>query len=587
MDGELLNSNMTDGLLIPPVTSSVPLVTPAIESFQMDFTSWLQGPRSGPAVLEAPVDHSALFSTISDEAQRYIRAKDNEVAHLRRTVQELGRRLHEALTSIDKRNDDSAALQRLQISQTETAHLCAAEVREARLEMMENRVRYRSKEEELASTYNNDVHKRAIELLEDHTKEVHEQNFELLRERVLLAEEAEVDRQEHHALQGKASSLRRQLDLAKMDEKELLRRSVKQKDTIKSLRDQVRMAENGLTKLVADYEAKLESNEKRYEKERRILEGERDAARRDAVQLRADLVKLRIAAENLLTQRSELEEFFYDALAEVRQQVIEARRQQLLGTQPCGRGLIHAEHTSSSVMRLEHQGQLFLTDNTLTAGAMAALRSSANERWTSDARGLPKRITNQPRKKPKSPRKVLPPLPRKEPPSLTTTAEEGDERWDGTLVTSTQLVPPYLAPSPPASREIAIQSNEQLTSAARETSATSRASTSHSSCSSSALAPPLSEMTGSAPEQLRSIPNAPTWKTIQKVDIRDLEWADKERVIRLLFRRIQQEGKRAAAAQARMKCRPLSTTTASHEVTLERVAGMEVADSSDTFITQQ
>ncbi|GET93700.1 hypothetical protein, conserved [Leishmania tarentolae] len=524
--------------------------------------------------------HGDLFGSPNGSSaaamhQRLLRAKDSEISHLRRTVQELSSQLHKALTTLDQREDTSAELQDLKRTCKTEAERREKEMQHARLEMLESRVKYRTLEENLAETYKADVQAKAMELLEPRTKEVYDKNFDLLKEKMMLAQEVTTLRTRNKDLQEKYMLLKRETDLDGSATREMLQRSVFQKDEIASLRLQVKTTEDNLNRVVAEYEEKLRAERKVHEKAVQSLTRERDAARRDALQLQRQLVELRRGAANVLAQRSELETFFHAALEEVRQGALQERRQLLLENTAKG-SCVNADQaptvqTISSVLRLEAPERLMLTNSE----SPALLKLSSPAGWTVDRKGFPKRIAAPVSKKARPPVGIAPlsSSSARRPETLGNTAPENlkalpnDDSATGnrTLLTLPDATPSYMHSNGHEVPLLLAKATDRCTAVAT-LSVESRLCS--SSCEDGApfrlgqatvqnrdVGPspaPAAERGALNTDQmgdfslLRSLPTAPTWQDVKRVDVSELRWVDKERVIQLLFKRIRQEGRQHA-----------------------------------------
>ncbi|KAG5464448.1 hypothetical protein LSCM1_00636 [Leishmania martiniquensis] len=579
-----------DGVTSPTPPSSAPLIDTA--------ATVSHSPGSDQATPGARKESAGNTSEGSAAAvqQRAMRAKDNEIAHLRRTVQELSSQLHNALTTLDQRADTSAELHSLKKACEAEAQQHENGMRHARLEMLESRVRYRSMEEQLANTYEADVHAKATELLDPHTKEVHAKNFDLLKEKMILAREVTTLRAEYEDLYEQYVRLKRETDLHGSAARQLLERSVTQKDEIASLRRQVKATEDALNTAVNEYEKKHNAEEKARQAAIQSLTRERDAARRDALRLQRELAQLRSAAGNVLAQRTELEAFFYAALEEVRQGVIEERRQQLLESRPAAcaanaKSVLPA-HTNSSLLRLERPERLLLTNG----ASPPLLTSSSLVCWTVDRKGFPKRIVAAPPHDASSSNA-------KSSPYADSTKESG------TLVALPHAAPPYLRSS---GRELSHLSSlagdrcavvtpsleqNRTQGASSGGRAPFRLGTTTGREGDRALSPTPSEVFSGSDTAvmndlpfLQKLPNAPTWRDVKRVDVSELRWVDKERVIQLLLKRIRHEGRRQATmTQRETQESVLSATKADAVAPREewRVSAAEVSGESLIFLTQQ
>ncbi|KPI90540.1 hypothetical protein ABL78_0300 [Leptomonas seymouri] len=480
---------------------------------------------------------------------RALRTKDAEIARLRRTIQELSVQLNNALHTLDARVDAAAELKALEAASVAEEERREAAVRSVRLEMLENRVKYRTMEEKLASKYESDVEAKAVELLSTHTKEVHDTNFELLKEKLLLAQEVTRSRAEYRELQDSYKKLRQETDLDVSAKKQMLQRNVIQKNEITSLRQQVKTSEDNLNAVVGEYDRKLAEQERRHLAEINALTKERDAARRDALRLKRDFSQLRSTASTVLSQRSDLEDFFYSALEEVRLRVIEERRQQLTGGRPGASQdarvtVFSSPQTASMLLRLESTDRRLITGNTSVSSAANA--SSSRSNWKVDHKGFPKRSDEASGRQSAAAADGADPSPNSVLPPVASTSRGCSsvpvvplQNGTGTLVSVPSAMPAYLRADvdddtafspPPVSRDDR--------GSALAGSQSSRRPPSSTAALESGAGSPSQEV-----PMLRSLPKNPTWKDVKEVDVASLSWAEKERVIQLLFKRIRDEGR--------------------------------------------
>lgn len=520
------------------------------------------------------------FDTSTNKWERALRAREAEVAHLRRTVQELSGQLNDALHTLDARADAAAELQAMKDESAAAAERRDDAVRSVRLEMLESRVKYRSMEDELAAKYDGDVQAKATALLTTRTKEVYDENFKLLKEKLLLAQEVAAYRATNKELEDSYKKLRRETDLDVDARQQLLERSVQQKSQIAALRQQVKTCEDSLNAVVCEYDKKLAEQERQHQTVVSNLTKERDDARRDALRLKRELGQLRSAAGNVLSQRSDVDDFFYAALDEVRRRVVEERRQGLTVGGSSGAAASQGERstttslrgspaqTATSLLRLETTERLLLTGSlpgTTPTAPAAAASSSLPANWTTYRKGLPKHAVGA------SARQTAGPAGSSLPPVATTSRGSHSSPpavsldGTGTLVAVPGATPAYLRTDVDA----AAASMCTSATAAWNTTSVSQQQQQH-------LPPP------------RSLPHQPTWKDVKDVDVTSLSWADKERVIQILFKRIQEERRhrgKEAHAKATASSQSGGRKNTASPVKVD-VAQFDRDGDSSTFLTQ-
>jgi len=368
------------------------------------------------------------------------------------------------------------------------------------------------------------------------TKEVNDQNFLLVKDKIILARDMESARRRRSVLEVENTELRRKIALSTGTEKELLQRSVKQKREVSKLKEQVKTTEDGLNSIVEEYEQRLAKLRADHEKSIKALTVERDDARNDAKKLLVELKRLRELSGQLVLQHSELEQFFYDALRTVRCEIVQERRRQIVGM-PCSVGP-SASQTASSTLRLQTQPRLMLTE---TANSTALPRL---HQWGRDGKGLPVLLSNSSNNKKKQKR----------------TSKSVDSL--GTLIKTNHSQLPYLHYDGDDHDEAHSRDEDPDAMNVEEEAE-------------------FFDDTAAAPS-LRHIPDAPTMAQIQRVDIASMSWTEKERVIRYLFKRLQQQThRRPAPADGGSD----STTTQDEAEMKMPPSGLVMRD-SDTFLTQ-
>lgn len=464
------------------------------QPFSSEIDHSLPSPHSftdGPSD-EAGVD---VLRELHD-ARETLKEKDAAILQLRNSVRELASRLRGVSQFIDLREDIEERLNSMATSHAEQVEQLHSESREARLDLLENRVHIRSVEQALRDSHAADINRRALQLLDDRTKEVNMQNFNLVRDKLVLAKNMEDTRQKCIVLEDRNVDLRRKVDLSSSSESELIARSVRQKREIERLKGQIKITEENMTTLENDYEQRLTLQEKSHVKEVRQLMAERNQARVDAQTLRRELQQLRKVSAKVVEQRGELEMFFYAALQEVREHIAVERQQRILAGGSFAPESLKAAQTTSSSMRLAAQDRLQITDYYGGTGSLYP-PSPSRRAWDTDSKGFPVLRGGG-----KVSGKALPPIPGSTPSGASgrtpncTLHSTGDDNHN------------------PFSQLGEDEFPEGGT---------------------------MFLETGAAQLSFKSIPDAPAWKDIQKVDITDLDWPDKERVIRILFKRLRQQ----------------------------------------------
>ncbi|CCW63273.1 unnamed protein product [Phytomonas sp. EM1] len=434
-----------------------------------------------------------------------------------------------------------------------------------RMKMLEDRLRLRSIEKGLHENYSSDVKGKANELLDRRSKEVYNENLELVREKVLLANDVKLARDREHALGEENTALRRAVDVNTSIESDLKEKCVQYKKEIVKLKEQIKSVEDSMEKVSGDYEARLVRQNAQHAKQIKALTKERDSARCDALQLNAELIKLRKASAQVLSQRGELENFFYEALNEVKAQVVYERQQQLLtthtksiserGTAPQG-SINPSRHTHSSALRIENQRFLQLMGCSRTHPTSSPPSHPTREYGdgvcgrTDDPSAVP---AAQGKSRLRSPAesstgvKALPPIPHG-----ATSGSSQDPLSQLCLLEKVEAAWVHPPPGPQGGGGSSCQERSEFAKA----------------------------------DALPSGSGGATWKMIHQVDVSKLSWPDKERVLLLLFERIRAQRQRLARKALLQSNQKMNSDAAKDETMDHPTSRDENMPKSTLFITE-
>eukprot|EP00744_Colponema_vietnamica_P012570 GILI01017640.1.p1 GENE.GILI01017640.1~~GILI01017640.1.p1 ORF type:complete len:479 (-),score=97.24 GILI01017640.1:59-1375(-) len=119
--------------------------------------------------------------------------------------------------------------------------------------------------------------------------------------------------------------MRREFELSQGAEGEYAQRCARQNIASKETRKQIQSLEQNLTKVIETYEGKLKTMSDVSSDTVNKLQTERDSAYRNAEGRQKELVKLRAVAKQVVSQRGELEMFFHEALTFVRKEILAER----------------------------------------------------------------------------------------------------------------------------------------------------------------------------------------------------------------------------------------------------------------------
>ncbi|CCW70018.1 unnamed protein product [Phytomonas sp. Hart1] len=436
-----------------------------------------------------------------------------------------------------------------------------------RMEMLEDRVRLQTIEKGLHENYNSDLKYKANELLDLRTKEVYNENLELVREKTLLANDVRIARERECALDKENIALRRAVNVNASIESDLKTKCLQYKKEIDKLKKQIKTVEDSMETVTKDYIECLARQDTQHAKQIKALTKERDDARFDALQLNAGLIQLRKASSRVLCQRGELENFFHDALREVREQIVCERHRQLLANYTpgiSGRGpttsqeiVSSSRHTHASALRIENQRLLQLMGCPAAHPTLIPLYQPPHERGEGFYDG-----TSSP-----SP----------------TSASQGKRRIGVPSESSTgmEALPPI--PHGAASGSTSDQSS-QLCVFEPKMESLKGSSPSHGQQGPSSSSPERGALVKG--NGLSSRPGGITWKTIGQVDISELGWPDKERVLQLLFERIRMQQQRLARKAIIQEDKKTENSSLKSELADHSGLSIEEVSKSTLFITQ-
>lgn len=263
-------------------------------------------------------------------SEQLILEKDKTILHLRKTVNALSKKLKGVAQFIDLRDDIEERLNGMERRHDEEIKKYKSQATDARFDLIEKKIHLKVEEKKLKEGFEQEVAQKASALLSGRTKAINLQNFELLKDKLLLTQEVEDTRVKCDALEKENASLRTELKVVSASEKECLKRSTAFKKQVETLKKEVMSTEDRLDEVVKEFTVRMERQTKHYDKKCRIVEEERDAARFDALNLQAELQRLRAASSTVLGRYQDIQWFFHDALRQVRMEIMAERRNEIV-----------------------------------------------------------------------------------------------------------------------------------------------------------------------------------------------------------------------------------------------------------------
>ncbi|ORC85610.1 uncharacterized protein TM35_000342220 [Trypanosoma theileri] len=504
---------------------------------------------------DAYAANAALRREVSDtaeagqaEANRLrdeLRERDSEAEKLRQRIAELEAERAAIDAFFAERDAHIAERDRLAKQCEEEKARYARDTRELRLQLMAERVRVRAEEQRLRERHAQDVRNTAEELLTTKARVTEELNETLRQEKSLLSSDIQATREQSETLRQRNAKLQREAILAAEAETQYALRGAKQRKEIAALKEQVRITEENLNEVVEKYEKRLRKEAKEHNTALQQRTSERDDARSTAERLRRELMKLRTISKHIMKQRSELEEFFYDALAQVRREMLEERRNRnrTIGYHQGG------NMYPKNIPQLKQDNELLLIGD-----------------GDDQHQAHPHHYQEQQKE---SKCRSLRPVPfHSLEEGFSWNNKEMSPGGDGNIrFSSLPLIPLSSGGVVPIMQKRLIPAKEWGYGE-------SGALTIHTP-----PPPPLpvagGELTLSHTEDLACIPSAPTLKDLQSVEIAQLSWKDKERVLQVLFKHLQGRSNAAKSKQ----CTPTDEADCLMD-------GVAVKPETNTFLTE-
>ncbi|RNF05529.1 hypothetical protein TraAM80_04451 [Trypanosoma rangeli] len=419
--------------------------------------------------------------------QDMLESRDYHLLSLQKRIEWLEEELASVNSFRDARDTHRREMEALKKAYADEKDDHARDSQTLRLQLMEERVRIKAEEQRLLERHEEDVRKLAQRLLSQKTREVDEENQQLLGEKLFLWGDANAARERAETVQRENIEFRRNAALARSAEAEYAAGAARQRREMKLLKEQIETTEENLNKVVEDYEQRLQKQAKEHATALRQLTQERDAAKCSAERFCRELVKLRSLSQKMVKRRTELEMFFYDALAQVRREKLEENRR---GTRSIG----------------YHQ-----TNSSFFQPTPPRLRKRDDEPLMISDRGMQLPLT---------------PFSRLSDGEGNTPCQNKETLFgDGGMDTNTL---PLVALT---RSECDITHNNRLIPAKEWHYGGNGVLQTRF--------PPLAEEPLLPHSDFSCIPSAPKLKDLQSIEISQLSWKDKERVLQLLFKQLQ------------------------------------------------
>lgn len=278
------------------------------------------------AELEQKIEAQKIaFQQEKEALNALLREKDRQIEKLNAVVDQQQADLDSLNAFKRERHDIHAEISNYKQRQAEIAIEHEQEMSKVKFAALEERVKLKAEERLMRERFEADVSDQAAAMLDAKTRTIHAENTQLQQDKVLQQQEIDQLTKENRMLKAKSNEQQRELDLSKGAEKEFSQRCARQNIENKETKKQIQTLEQNLSQVIETYEMKLRTVSDVSTSELGKLQTERDSAYRNAEGRQKELLKLRAVAKQVVNQRTELEMFFHEALAFVRKEILAER----------------------------------------------------------------------------------------------------------------------------------------------------------------------------------------------------------------------------------------------------------------------
>jgi DNA repair exonuclease SbcCD ATPase subunit len=182
-------------------------------------------------------------------------------------------------------------------------------------------------EELLRKALREEIHQKALELVDRKTKEIHKENIELLDNQHLLGKDLEELGQEKENLEMQNKKLAIERKIADENLKVYAKQTIKLTNEIKELQKKVETLEIALNLQTKNFENEKQSIIQKHDEILEKLRKKLSEAKLLHKTRTRELLNLKNIAEKVVEQRTELEIFFTEAFSYVKEQRLKEKKQ--------------------------------------------------------------------------------------------------------------------------------------------------------------------------------------------------------------------------------------------------------------------
>jgi hypothetical protein len=216
--------------------------------------------------------------------------------------------------------------QRIQVHHEHARHAAAEEeltqkyereITALKFQNLEDRLRLRAVENEMTERFQDEVHEQANKLVDAKGRAIRDENERLRDHTVRLHTEVEELASVADERAEQVQRTQRVAELSLQTQAEYARRGLVQARVAKDAVEKVKQLQVELSVSQREAQALRQSDRAAHERYAADLRAQLDAAHSSLVAHRRDLIRTRNLARRIVAQRSELEQFFYDAIEHV------------------------------------------------------------------------------------------------------------------------------------------------------------------------------------------------------------------------------------------------------------------------------
>eukprot|EP01062_Namystynia_karyoxenos_P055960 TRINITY_DN4695_c3_g1_i1.p1 TRINITY_DN4695_c3_g1~~TRINITY_DN4695_c3_g1_i1.p1 ORF type:complete len:604 (+),score=272.48 TRINITY_DN4695_c3_g1_i1:96-1814(+) len=255
------------------------------------------------------------------ELQEVIKARDGEISAKADEIQSLEAALESVALFKKEKHEMEHEILELKRELSETKERYERDLSKLRFHSLEEKVRLKAEEKALNEKFTQQVNQRAMDLLDPHVRQIHTENIELRNNHRKLEQEYTTLSMQSKALEEERRRKQREIELSQQSVEEYSKQGYRAHKEIRELSTRNRQLETNIARIVTQYEGDRQQLAKQGTEDCIALEQNlRDA--RQALEVRSlELHRIRRLARVIISQRSDLETFFNEALEFVRQQV--------------------------------------------------------------------------------------------------------------------------------------------------------------------------------------------------------------------------------------------------------------------------